>query len=193
MLPYPLSLHKVADEKGRIVHRRHVSKESVTTPGKAYIMDSLLRSAVLSGTGRGLGRLGVNLPMAGKTGTTNDYRDAWFVGYTPDILALVWVGFDDNRSTGYSGGSAALPIWAELIKAIPWRTSGAWFRQPPGVIKAWVCAASGQAPTSGCPQLVEELFLESRPPREPCQLHGSRNPASEVMRSIGDAIHGLFN
>jgi len=193
VLPYPLSLHKVADEKGRIVHRRHVSKESVTTPGKAYIMDSLLRSAVLSGTGRGLGRLGVNLPMAGKTGTTNDYRDAWFVGYTPDILALVWVGFDDNRSTGYSGGSAALPIWAELIKAIPWRTSGAWFRQPPGVIKAWVCAASGQAPTSGCPQLVEELFLESRPPREPCQLHGSRNPASEVMRSIGDAIHGLFN
>jgi penicillin-binding protein 1B len=193
VLPYPLSVHKVADENGRIAHRRHVSKESVTTPAKAYIMDSLLRSAVLSGTGRGLARLGVSLPMAGKTGTTNDYRDAWFVGYTPDILALVWVGFDDNRSTGYSGGAAALPIWAELIKAIPWRTSGSWFVKPPGVIQVRVCAASGQLPTSGCPQVVEELFLESNPPKEACHLHGSRNPVNDVLRSIGDAIEGIFN
>lgn len=193
VLPYPLSVQKVADETGQVALRRHVSKESVTTPAKAYIMDSLLRSAVLHGTGQGLGRRGVRLPMAGKTGTTNDYRDAWFVGYTPDILALVWVGFDDNRSTGFSGGGAALPIWAELIKAIPWRTSGGWFRKPPGVVTAWVCAASGQAPASGCPQVVEELFLESNSPRERCQLHQSRNPMGNVMRSIGDALHEFFN
>jgi membrane peptidoglycan carboxypeptidase len=106
VLPYPLSVHKVADENGQVAHRRHVSKESVTTPAKAYMMDSLLRSVVLNGTGQGLGRRGISIPAAGKTGTTNDYRDAWFVGYTPDILALVWVGFDDNRSVGFSGGGA---------------------------------------------------------------------------------------
>jgi penicillin-binding protein 1B len=157
------------------------------------MMDSLLRSVVLNGTGRGLGRRGVTLPMAGKTGTTNDFRDAWFVGYTPDILVLVWVGFDDNRSTGFSGGAAALPVFAELIKAIPWRTSGAWFRKPPGVVTARVCAASGQAPTGACPKVVEELFLESNTPRRRCQLHGGSNPAENVVRSIGDAIHEFFN
>jgi penicillin-binding protein 1B len=79
VLPYPLSVGKVTGVRGKILHRRHVKKTSVTTPAKAYIMDSLLRSVVLSGTGRGLGRMGVRLPLAGKTGTTNDYRDAWFV------------------------------------------------------------------------------------------------------------------
>jgi penicillin-binding protein 1B len=193
VLPYPLSVHKVADENGQVAHRRHVSKESVTTPAKAYMMDSLLRSVVLNGTGQGLGRRGISLPAAGKTGTTNDYRDAWFVGYTPDILALVWVGFDDNRSVGFSGGGAALPIWAELIKAIPWRTSGSWFRKPPGVVTAWVCADSGQAPASGCHQVVEELFLQSNVPRERCQLHGGDNSVENVMRSISNAVREFFN
>lgn len=194
VLPYPLSVHKVAGESGRVMHRRHVSKESVTTPGKAYIMDSLLRSVVLQGTGQSLGRMGVHLPLAGKTGTTNDYRDAWFVGYTPDILVLVWVGFDDGRSTGYSGAGAALPIFAELIKSVPWRTSGQWFRQPPGVIKARVCATSGKAPSSGCPQVVEELFLSrGGPPREPCRLHETHDSFDNTVRSIGHAIRKLLD
>lgn len=193
VLPYPLSLHKVADGKGKVAHRRHVSKESVTTPAKAYIMDSLLRSVVLEGTARGLGRMGVDLPAAGKTGTTDDYRDAWFVGYTPDILALVWVGFDDGRSTGHSGAGAALPIWAELMRAIPWRLSGEWFTRPPGVVRARVCEQSGNIPTSGCPKVVEEIFLAGRAPTEPCPLHGYHDSVGEDSRSLGDAIREFFH
>ncbi len=193
VLPYPLSLHRVTDDKGQVVHRRHVSKKSVTTPAKAYLMCSLLRSVVTQGTARGLARLGVGIPVAGKTGTTDDYRDAWFVGYTPDIVALVWVGFDDGRPTGFSGAGAALPIWAELVKAIPWRTSKRWFTRPPGVVRAPVCAESGQAPTSACPRVKEEVFLEGRAPTEPCPLHRDQNPVGDMLRSLGNAIRDLFD
>lgn len=193
VLSYPLSVGKVTEAGDKVLHRRHVKKTSVTTPAKAYIMDSLLRSVVLSGTGRGLARLGVTFPLAGKTGTTNDYRDAWFVGYGPDILVLVWVGFDDNRPIGYSGAGAAMPVFAEVIKSIPWRTSGQWFRQPPGVVRIRVCALSGKMPTGGCPKLVEEIFLRSGgPPRETCPLHGARQSFESTVRSIGHAIQHLF-
>ena len=98
-------------------------------------MTSMLRSVIEEGTGRSLKNMGIAFPVAGKTGTTNDFKDAWFVGYTPDILALVWVGFDDGSPIQATGSSAALPIWADLINAVPQYISGDWFRQPPGVVK----------------------------------------------------------
>ncbi len=124
VLPAPFSLKKVVDENGAVLALRHMSAKRVMPQDKAYIMNSLLRSVVTEGTARGLAGRGITIPAAGKTGTTNDSRDAWFVGYTPDLLALVWVGFDDGDSIRNTGATAALPIWAELVKAVPQCTAG---------------------------------------------------------------------
>ncbi|MBW2017221.1 MAG: PBP1A family penicillin-binding protein [Deltaproteobacteria bacterium] len=189
LLPFPLSLKEVVDEKGNVLERRHMTIQRVTSPAKAYIMSSLLRSVVTSGTARSLRKFGVTLPVAGKTGTTNDYRDAWFVGYTPDILALVWVGFDDGTSIRETGASAALPIWADLIKQIPQHLSGGWFQKPPGVVEAAVCPESGKLAVPGrCPHPIKEVFLEGLVPGENCPIHRSRNPLKKII----EKLHDLF-
>lgn len=161
--------------------------ERVTSPEKAFIMTSMLRSVVTEGTARSLERMGVTFPTAGKTGTTNDFKDAWFVGYTPDILALVWVGFDHGQSVQSTGSSAALPIWADLVKAIPQHISGDWFRAPPGVVKKTVCSESGKlAVRDGCPQPREEVFLVDHVPTEICPLHSAWGPFRQIIKGIRD-------
>ena len=173
VLPYPLSLTQVVDDKGNSLERRHVTIQRVMSPEKAYLMNSMLNSVTRDGTAHSLSKYGITTPSAGKTGTTNEYRDTWFVGYNPDILALVWVGFDNGDSTGLTGAKAALPIWAELMRSIRWQISGGWFNMPPGVETRVICADSGNLATANCPRPVEEVFLESNVPTQPCTLHGT--------------------
>lgn len=182
VLPYPLSLKAVVDENGNILQRRHMTIKGIISPAKAFIMTSMLQSAVTEGTARSLRTMGVTYPVAGKTGTTNNFRDAWFVGYTPDILALVWVGFDDGASIQATGSAAALPIWAELIKAIPRYVSGNWFRMPAGVVRRNVCVGSGQLPIPGiCPETVEEVFLADNVPAHTCRMHRRVSPVKKKV------------
>lgn len=170
--PYPLSLKEVVDENGKILERRHMNIDSLISPAKAFLMTSLLQSVVEEGTARSLKNRGIAFPVAGKTGTTNESRDAWFVGYTPDILAVVWVGFDNGDSIAATGSAAALPIWADLIKNIPQYISGNEFNMPPGVIKRTICTQSGRlADENTCPQIMDEYFLEENVPTEVCPLH----------------------
>lgn len=183
LLANPLSMKGVVDENGKVLERRHMTVERVISPAKAFILSSMLRSAVEIGTARSLKDLGIRFPTAGKTGTTNGYRDAWFVGYTPDILALVWVGFDDGSSVRASGSAAALPIWAELMKVIPQHISGKWFRVPRGVTRRIVCSESGQLPVRGaCPDRKEEFFLVDNVPDKKCSIHRGRRPFNGVFR-----------
>ncbi|MCK9275068.1 MAG: PBP1A family penicillin-binding protein [Syntrophales bacterium] len=185
ILPYPLSLKEVADEKGRILQRRHMTVTQAISPAKAFLMSSLLRDAAEEGTAMPLKQWGITCPVGAKTGTTNDFRDAWFVGFTPDILALVWVGFDDGTSVGASGTRAALPIWAELIRSLPQYVSGDWFQTPEGVVKKVICSESGLlAVRGGCPYPVEEFFLAENAPSDMCPLHFARNPMKEVINEI---------
>jgi len=172
VLPFPLALKEVLDENGNVLEQRHMSIKRVISPAKAFIISSMLRSVVLEGTARSLKDMGIFIPVGGKTGTTNHFKDAWFVGYTPDILALVWVGFDDGSSIHVSGTRAALPIWAELIKALPRFVSGNWFKVPPGVVKRTICSESGQlAERNRCPHPVEEYFLTDNVPTDYCPIH----------------------
>jgi penicillin-binding protein 1B len=172
VLPFPLALKEVLDENGNVLEQRHMSIKRVISPAKAFIISSMLRSVVLEGTARSLKDLGIFIPVGGKTGTTNHFKDAWFVGYTPDILALVWVGFDDASPIHASGATAALPIWAELIKDLPRFVSGNWFKVPPGVVKRTVCSESGLlAEISRCPYPVEEYFLTDNVPTDYCPIH----------------------
>jgi len=190
VLSYPLALKEVLDENGIVMERRHMSIKQVTTPEKAFIMSSLLQSVVENGTANSLKEMGIAFPVAAKTGTTNDYRDAWFVGYTPDILALIWVGFDDGTSIHASGSKAALPIWAGLMNALPQYVSGGWFRIPTGVVKRVVCSESGQlAVEDRCPHPLEEYFLEDHVPTDRCQIHGDGDSFGRII----DGIKDFFN
>jgi penicillin-binding protein 1B len=188
VLPYPLSLKEVVDEQGRTLERKHMSIQRVTSPEKAFIMSSMLRSVVTEGTGKSLAKYGITFPVAAKTGTTNGFKDAWFVGYTPDILALVWVGFDDGTPIQASGSKAALPIWADLLNAIPQYVSGGWLEMPPNVVKETVCSLSGKRAVNGCPNPIEEVFLRESVPTEYCRLH---QPTNSIQRFI-EGIKGLF-
>lgn len=185
MLPHPLSLKEVVDEKGGVLERRHMNVKRVTSPAKAFLMSSLLKSVVDEGTARSLRSFGMPQPIAGKTGTTDNFRDAWFIGYTPDLLALVWIGFDDGASIHNTGASAALPIWADLMKHIPQYLSGNWFRTPPGVSKKEICKKSGQLAMSGhCPNTYQEYFLSDHVPTESCAQHSDPNPLRRIFSHV---------
>jgi penicillin-binding protein 1B len=191
MLPQVLSLKAVVDENGQILERRHMAIERVTSPEKAYLMNSLLRSVVTDGTARNLKDMGITFPVAGKTGTTNGFRDAWFVGYTPHILALVWVGFDNGDSLDATGSTAALPIWADLMRSLPEYTSGAWFSVPDGVVRQTVCSETGDLATSACPEPVEEVFLAEKAPKNVCRIHRPASPLKRLFKGVGDLLKGL--
>jgi len=192
VLPYPLSLKEVVAEDGQVLERRHATIEHVTCPAKAFIMSSMLRTVVEEGTACSLKSLGIFFPLGGKTGTTNGYRDAWFVGYTPNILALVWVGFDNGDSVQTTGSGAALPIWADLMNSIPEYVSGEWFKMPQGVVTRIVCSESGRlAVPKACPQRVEEIFLAENVPQEYCPLHRRVDPFKRFFEEIRDFIKNL--
>jgi membrane carboxypeptidase/penicillin-binding protein len=113
----PLAVKLVMDQSGKPLEKRDVRVEQVINPQLAYMMNYLLKGVLDRGTAVAARRMGFTRPAAGKTGTTNDYKDAWFVGYTPDLLAVVWVGFDGQSKLNLSGAEAALPIWTEFMKS----------------------------------------------------------------------------
>jgi penicillin-binding protein 1B len=190
VLPFPLALKSVLDENGNILEQRHMIIKEVMTPGKAFLMSSLLQSVVEKGTASSLRELGIAYPVAAKTGTTNDYRDAWFVGYTPDILALIWVGFDDGAPIYATGSKAALPIWADLMNALPQYVSGGWFRMPQGVVRGMICSENRQtAAKDKCPHPMEEYFLADHIPEGYCPIYGHANSFERII----NGIKGFFN
>ncbi len=191
IMPFPLALKAVADENGSMLEQRHLKIERLISTSKAFIINSLLRGVVKSGTGRSLENRGITWPVAGKTGTTNNYRDAWFVGYTPDLLALVWVGFDNGDSIKSTGAQAALPIWAELIKGIPHHISQSDFRVPAGIVKRMICSDGGKAVVSkNCPKPYEEYFLLENAPKVSI-LNGTKSGIFDnFIKGIKDIFKG---
>jgi penicillin-binding protein 1B len=186
--PFPLSLKGVLDEQDNILEQKHLNIERLIPPAEAFIMTAMLQSVVNEGTARSLRWRGVSWPVAGKTGTTNDFKDAWFVGYTPDILALVWVGFDNGDTIAATGAAAALPIWADLMKAIPQYRSDTEFKAPRDVEKISVCSVTGLISVDGCPEPSEEYFLADRVPTEHCPLHANGGIAAKIINSVKDLI-----
>jgi penicillin-binding protein 1B len=136
-----------------------------------YLVTSMLESVVDEGTAASVRAAGFRLEAGGKTGTTNDLRDAWFVGFTPELLAVVWVGFDDNQPVGLSGAQAALPIWTPFMTRALAGHRSVPFDVPDGVTFADICSATGKLAGSRCPAVVHEAFLAGTEPTEPCPLH----------------------
>jgi penicillin-binding protein 1B len=143
----------------------------VARPDTTFLVTNLMRGVINDGTGAGVRTAGFSLDAAGKTGTTNDLRDAWFVGFTPELLTVVWVGFDDNQSLGLSGAQAALPIWTAFMKRALAGRPDVPFEAPDSVTFAEIDPASGQLATPLCPEHTTEAFIEGTEPTELCRLH----------------------
>jgi penicillin-binding protein 1A len=157
----------------------------VMTPAEAYLITNMLTSVVQEGTARAAQAL--DRPAAGKTGTSNAARDAWFVGYTPSTVAGVWVGFDDNRPLGRreSGGRAALPVWIDVIAARERGQPAVDFPMPSGVVTARIDPASGLLAYEGLEGAVEEVFLEGTAPTEVARPPDVADPGTFLMEQMG--------
>ncbi|HEV8580181.1 MAG TPA: PBP1A family penicillin-binding protein [Thermoanaerobaculia bacterium] len=143
----------------------------VLPPEAAYQVTTMLQGAVDHGTAAGARSQGLAGRPAGKTGTTNDRRDNWFAGYSPDRVSVVWVGYDDNSPTRLSGARAALPIWSRFTAAV--RPPGGYldFAPPPNMVTVTVDPLTGQLATDACPYQVTEVLAEWQAPTEPCLHH----------------------
>ena len=130
-----------------------------------------MRSVINEGTGAGV-RANFSLDAAGKTGTTNDLRDAWFIGFTPELLTVVWVGYDDNQILGLSGSQAAVPIWSTFMRGALSGRPSVPFAPPPGVTFAEIDPTNGMLATPDCPTTVHEAFLVGTVPGQMCDIHG---------------------
>jgi penicillin-binding protein 1B len=170
----PLSIKKVFDRHGLPVERHPIQVERVVSPETAYMVTHIMEGVLDSGTGRGARTRGFTLPAAGKTGTTNDYRDAWFVGFTPNLVAVVWVGFDQKRPLNLAGSEAALPIWTEFMKRATAGRPAAPFIAPPGIVTERIDPLSGLLATPACPRTLDEAFFGGQEPTTFCPLHPMR-------------------
>jgi penicillin-binding protein 1B len=135
------------------------------------VLDSVLRGVVDHGTGGSARRLGAQGIFAGKTGTTNDGRDAWFVGFSPRFLAAVWVGYDDNRGLSLSGSQAAVPIFADFVRSVPAQLFAENFPVPSDVVTAEIDPDTGYLASAGCLRRMTEVFIEGTAPTQICPLH----------------------
>jgi 1A family penicillin-binding protein len=164
----PRLIRKIADRNGNEIALEHPGPEQVIDSSTAYLMTSLLRSVVENGTGHKMRAL--NRPSAGKTGTTNDFRDAWYIGYTPEYITGAWVGFDKERSLGKSeaGSKAAGPIWLDFMQRIMEGKPVQAFAPPPEqVVSAKIDAASGLLAGPGSYHILHEYFKEGTVPPRP--------------------------
>jgi penicillin-binding protein 1B len=142
------------------------------SPAEAYVLTALLEGAMVNGTGASARALGVTGSVGGKTGTTNDGRDAWFVGYSRNFLSLVWVGFDSGEPHGLSGAQAALPIWAEFMRQALEAYPAPRFAAPAGVSLVNIDVTNGKVANRFCPVVARETFLSGTEP-PPCDEHGA--------------------
>ncbi len=187
----PFAVERIEDVFGRVLWQRQAASSSqVLEPTDAFLVTSLLRGVVDDGTGRGVRSAGIRGPVAGKTGTTNDGADVWFVGYTPTLVASVWFGADEPQPLGgnATGGRLAAPVWARFIKEgwhSPERDS-AW-RPPVGVESRQIDLASGKLAADYCGESRRAWFRTGTAPKETCDGESGFRIA---LRELGDLVDG---
>ncbi len=164
------AISAVVSGEDRLESKREAGPR-VSRPETTFLVTNMLRSVVNEGTGAGARAAGFALDAAGKSGTTDDLRDAWFLGFTPEILAVVWVGFDDNQPLGLSGTQAALPIWSSfMIKALAGHRD-VRFEPPEGISFVEIDRDTGRLALPTCPRIASEAFLAGTEPLAYCELH----------------------
>ncbi len=167
----PLRTIKRIVTPGRELRPKQPEVREIARASTTFLVTHMMRSVLNEGTGAGARANGFTLDAAGKSGTTNDLRDAWFVGFTPELLAVVWVGFDDNQPLGLSGTQAALPVWTEFMKHALAGHESPPFEAPEGVSFVEIDRDTGRLAQPTCPRVYNEAFLAGTEPLEICELH----------------------
>jgi penicillin-binding protein 1A len=184
----PVFVRRVEDHDGRVLWQHQSDTRRALSEANAFLMADMLAEVVNRGTGARARSEGFTLPAGGKTGTTDDYKDAWFVGFTPSLVTGVWAGFDRPRTIvpgGYATG-LVVPVWARFMKEATRSDGPAWLTPPPDVSSVQVCLRSGLRPTAGCELATltdrsvddgvgYEFFHVGHEPTEFCPLHGGRS------------------
>jgi penicillin-binding protein 1A len=152
LVPRPTLIRRVEDKDGNLLYDAQDTPVRAISDATAFLMSTMLADVINSGTGATARRLGFTLPAAGKTGTTNDFNDAWFIGYTPKLVAGVWVGFDQPRTILPNGFAAeiAVPVWAKFMKVATRNDKPEWLAVPPGVIAVKIDRLSGLLASEAC-------------------------------------------
>ena len=189
----PSLIRRVEDLDGQVLYRAEDVSAQAVKPDTAFLMTSMLQEVIDGGTAWKARQMGFRLPAAGKTGTTNDYRDAWFVGYTKSLVSGVWVGYDTPKpilpGAAYAA-DVAVPMWARFMTAATAGAAPEYFSQPRGVVAVQICRLSGKRPAGGCdavPVTLEdgshaeqsmirtEYFAAGTEPEDACPLHVGRS------------------
>jgi len=186
----PIFIRRVEDQDGQELFKDETETKQVFTKTTAFLVANMLTDVINAGTAAKARAAGFTLPAAGKTGTTNDYNDAWFVGFTPKLLTGVWLGFDQPQqivSNGY-GGELAVPLWADFMKLATKGDKPTWLDRPEDVVAVEICRMSGKRPADGCSHVevvnkdgsvqvrsmvFTEYFQKGTEPSESCELHDS--------------------
>ncbi len=180
----PYAIDRIEDRNGRILEQHSGMSQMIVPPETAYIVTNMMESVMSSGTGWAARAWGFQHPAAGKTGTTNDYADAWFVGFTPSVICGVWSGYDERRPLGRSmtGARVALPIWTEFMKAAHVDLPKTPFERPAGIVVRTICAETGLLAADDCPKIMEEVFVQGMEPVRQCERHSPK--VEEETRSL---------
>jgi 1A family penicillin-binding protein len=190
----------VFDAQGSDVSDHPVERGPVIPETVAFQMTSMLRDVIERGTGASARTLGVRGPVAGKTGTTDDYNDAWFVGFSTKVVAAVWVGFDQPAPIGRDayGARVALPIWAEFMKRTARILPPGEFSVPSGLHGEELCSVSYMRPVQGCPVYTEYFKDDDKVPSGRCTIHRGtfeqqvKRTVEGIFRGLGNKIAGIF-
>ncbi len=165
-------LKRVVGADGKTLEEIEPQTRTVLDPRVAYLVTSVLKDVLNKGTGAGVRAKGFSLPAAGKTGTS---RDGWFAGFTSNLVCVIWVGFDDNRDLGLTGGVAVAPIWADFMiraTALPAYHDVKDFPMPEGVQAVMIDPESLELATPSCPTTRSEVYVTGSAPTQLCELHG---------------------
>ncbi len=172
----PMSILKVIDSGGKVLKQNNIKRKDAVNPATAYMVTTILQDVIRAGTG---GRANIGRPAAGKTGTAQAYRDAWFVGYTPDLAAAVWIGHHGSQVSmnnvhgiRVTGGSFPAQIWNKFMTGSLKDTPKTAFTAPKsGFSSATICAETGLLPNEYCPNPTSGIFIKGTSPKKRCELH----------------------
>jgi penicillin-binding protein 1B len=174
--PRVRTFEDVIDAQGRTLERQPIEFERVLDSGTAFLITSLLEGVVDRGTAAGIRAAGIAGPVAGKTGTSNEERDAWFAGFTPEMVVVLWVGFDDPRPLGQAAAHIAVPIWARFLREATGGEVSGVFPVPGDVAELEVEPSTGALALEDCPERRTEYFLRGTEPVETCPAWRSAPP-----------------
>ena len=164
----PYAVTAVVDQNNKVIEGHELKAEQVLSPELAYTMDFMLEQVINHGTGKAARQMGFTRPAAGKTGTTNDSMDAWFAGFTPNLLTVVWTGFDQKEALGLTGAEASLPAWTNFMKVATAARPALDFGIPPGIVIANIDPLTGDLGGPACPATIAGVFPKELAPTEIC-------------------------